>query len=71
MAHSKGSRSSRWASGSPLHPRAILCDWGADVTVKIELLAGDPFRGLFASALGAAIPINPPFEIDNRGSKDP
>ena len=47
---------------------AILCDWGADV-VKIEPPTGDPFRGLFASALGAAVPINPPFEIDNRGKR--
>src|SRR5947207_13145723 len=47
---------------------AILRDLGADV-IKIEPPTGDPFRGLFASALGAAIPINPPFEIDNRGKR--
>ena len=55
-----------WVAGPSC--AAILCDWGADV-VKIEPPNGDPFRGLFASALGAAVPINPPFEIDNRGKK--
>ncbi len=55
-----------WVAGPSA--AAILCDWGADV-VKIEPPTGDPFRGLFASALGAAIPINPPFEIDNRGKR--
>ena len=47
---------------------AILCDWGADV-VKLEPPNGDPFRGLFASALGSAVAINPPFEVDNRGKR--
>ena len=55
-----------WVAGPSA--AAILCDWGADV-VKIEPPTGDPFRGLFASALGAAIPVNPPFEIDNRGKR--
>jgi crotonobetainyl-CoA:carnitine CoA-transferase CaiB-like acyl-CoA transferase len=44
---------------------AILADWGADV-VKIEPLAGDPFRGL-AWAYGGDM--NPPFELDNRGKR--
>ena len=47
----------------------ILADWGADV-VKVEPLAGDPFRGMtayFAAALGRDI--NPPFELDNRGKR--
>jgi crotonobetainyl-CoA:carnitine CoA-transferase CaiB-like acyl-CoA transferase len=55
-----------WVAGPSA--AAILCDWGADV-VKIEPPSGDPFRGLFANALGAAIPVNPPFEIDNRGKR--
>ncbi len=55
-----------WVAGPSC--AAMLCDWGADV-IKIEPPTGDPFRGLFASALGAAIPINPPFEIDNRGKR--
>jgi len=55
-----------WVAGPST--AAILCDWGADV-VKIEPPGGDPFRGLFASALGAAIPVNPPFEVDNRGKR--
>lgn len=46
----------------------ILADWGADV-VKIEPPTGDPFRGLFASALGVETSINPPFELDNRGKR--
>ena len=37
--------------------------------IKIEPPNGDPFRGLFASALGSAVSINPPFEVDNRGKR--
>ena len=55
-----------WVAGPSA--AAILCDWGADV-VKIEPPTGDPFRGLFAGALGVAVPVNPPFEIDNRGKR--
>jgi crotonobetainyl-CoA:carnitine CoA-transferase CaiB-like acyl-CoA transferase len=55
-----------WVAGPSC--AAILCDWGADV-VKIEPPGGDPFRGLFASALGAPGPLNPPFEVDNRGKR--
>jgi crotonobetainyl-CoA:carnitine CoA-transferase CaiB-like acyl-CoA transferase len=47
---------------------AMLGDWGAEVT-KIEPPNGDPFRGLFGSALGATIDVNPPFELDNRGKR--
>ena len=42
---------------------AILAEWGADV-VKIEPPApGDPCRSL---TLGADLPFNPIFEMDNR-----
>jgi len=43
----------------------ILADWGADV-IKVEPLAGDPFRSLewyFPDH------VNPPFELDNRGKR--
>ncbi len=43
----------------------ILADWGADV-VKVEPLAGDPFRGLAWLFEGS---VNPPFELDNRGKR--
>ena len=55
-----------WVAGPST--TAILCDWGADV-IKIEPPNGDPFRGLFATAAGFAMPINPPFELDNRGKR--
>ncbi|MCI0777748.1 MAG: CoA transferase, partial [Chloroflexi bacterium] len=55
-----------WVAGPSC--AAILRDWGADV-VKLEPPNGDPFRGLFASALGAAVALNPPFEVDNRGKR--
>ena len=43
----------------------ILADWGADV-VKVEPLAGDPFRSL-EWVYGEGM--NPPFELDNRGKR--
>ena len=55
-----------WVAGPSC--AAILADWGADV-VKLEPPNGDPFRGLFASALGMPAPLNPPFEQDNRGKR--
>ncbi len=55
-----------WVAGPSA--AAILSDWGAQV-VKIEPPQGDPFRGLFASVLGLPLPINPPFELDNRGKR--
>jgi crotonobetainyl-CoA:carnitine CoA-transferase CaiB-like acyl-CoA transferase len=55
-----------WVAGPSA--AATLCDWGAEV-IKIEPPNGDPMRGLFASAAGWAVPINPPFELDNRGKR--
>ena len=45
----------------------VLADWGADV-VKIEPPAGDPARG-FAKMIGGDLPLNPPFEMDNRSKR--
>jgi crotonobetainyl-CoA:carnitine CoA-transferase CaiB-like acyl-CoA transferase len=45
----------------------ILADWGAEV-IKVEPPAGDPARQ-FAAMLGADVPLNPPFELDNRGKR--
>ena len=45
----------------------ILADWGADV-VKIEPPTGDPARQ-FAGMMGGDLPINPPFELDNRSKR--
>ena len=45
----------------------ILADWGADV-VKIEPPAGDPARN-FGRMLGGDLPVNPVFELDNRGKR--
>jgi crotonobetainyl-CoA:carnitine CoA-transferase CaiB-like acyl-CoA transferase len=45
----------------------ILADWGADV-IKIEPPAGDPARK-FGRMLGGDLPVNPVFELDNRGKR--
>jgi crotonobetainyl-CoA:carnitine CoA-transferase CaiB-like acyl-CoA transferase len=55
-----------WVAGPAA--AAIMADWGADV-VKIEPPDGDPFRGLFTQAAGIDVPMNPPFELDNRGKR--
>jgi crotonobetainyl-CoA:carnitine CoA-transferase CaiB-like acyl-CoA transferase len=55
-----------WVAGPSA--AGVLADWGAEV-VKIEPRDGDPFRALFVSATGEAAPLNPPFELDNRGKR--
>lgn len=45
----------------------ILADWGADV-VKVEPPQGDPARQ-FGRMLGGDLPVNPVFELDNRGKR--
>ncbi|GMU78657.1 MAG: CoA transferase [Acidimicrobiia bacterium] len=45
----------------------ILADWGADV-VKIEPPTGDPARQ-FGGMLAGDLPMNPPFELDNRSKR--
>src|SRR5438093_1597482 len=47
---------------------AIMADWGAEV-IKIEPPDGDPMRGMFMNAAGLDVPLNPPFELDNRGKR--
>lgn len=46
----------------------IMADWGGEV-IKVEPPNGDPFRGLFLQGAGMDVPINPPFELDNRGKR--
>jgi crotonobetainyl-CoA:carnitine CoA-transferase CaiB-like acyl-CoA transferase len=55
-----------WVAGPSA--AGVLCDWGADV-IKIEPPDGDPYRGLFLHLAGKDQPLNPPFELDNRGKR--
>lgn len=56
-----------WVAGPATS--GILADWGADV-VKIEAPAGgDPYRAFYSAAAGLPLPINPMFELDNRGKR--
>jgi crotonobetainyl-CoA:carnitine CoA-transferase CaiB-like acyl-CoA transferase len=55
-----------WVAGPSA--AAILADWGASV-IKIEPPDGDPFRGLMRGLRPGTTPMNPPFELDNRGKR--
>lgn len=56
-----------WVAGPAAS--GILADWGADVA-KIEAPpAGDPYRAFYSAAAGIPLPINPMFELDNRGKR--
>ena len=54
-----------WVAGPSV--AGVLADWGAEV-VKIEPKDGDPMRGIFMQ-VGVDLPINPAFEVDNRGKR--
>src|SRR6187551_2483601 len=56
-----------WVAGPAA--AGILADWGAEV-IKIEPPGGgDPYRSFYSAAAGIALPINPMFELDNRGKR--
>ncbi len=56
-----------WVAGPAAS--GILADWGAEV-VKIEAPpSGDPYRAFYSAAAGMPLPINPMFELDNRGKR--
>jgi crotonobetainyl-CoA:carnitine CoA-transferase CaiB-like acyl-CoA transferase len=56
-----------WVAGPATS--GIFADWGADV-VKVEAPGGgDPYRAFYSAAAGLPLPINPMFELDNRGKR--
>jgi crotonobetainyl-CoA:carnitine CoA-transferase CaiB-like acyl-CoA transferase len=55
-----------WVAGPAC--AGLLGDWGADV-VKVEPPAGDPMRALWSATAGADLPVNPPFDLDNRSKR--
>jgi crotonobetainyl-CoA:carnitine CoA-transferase CaiB-like acyl-CoA transferase len=55
-----------WVAGPSVS--GVLADWGAEV-VKIEPRDGDPMRAIFIKGIGMDLPLNPAFEVDNRGKR--
>jgi len=56
-----------WVAGPSA--AAVLGDWGADV-IKVEQPgSGDPVRSLRALGIPFDLPVNPPFELDNRNKR--
>ena len=57
-----------WVAGPAVG--AVLADWGASV-VKVEPLGGDPQRALAGVARTAepGLPVNPSFDVTNRGKR--
>lgn len=47
---------------------ALMADLGANV-IKVEPPSGDPFRGLTFGWLDPNLPLNYPFQLDNRGKR--